>query len=933
MRKALLFSLLLLSAITFSQAPQFLNYQAVARDASGNIITTAIGIKFEILQGSASGTLVYDETNTIIPSSAGIFTTGIGSGSPGFGTFSGINWANGPYFVKVSIDPSGGTSYSTVGTSQLLSVPYALYAKTAGNTQSLTAGSGLTISSGTISNSAPNQTVTISGAIGTYPNFTVTPTPATSITATGSSILVTGSTPNFTIVPTPSLTLSGNLLSIADGNTVTLPTGTTYTSGAGISITSGTVITNSAPNQTVFINGPNVTGAYPNYTITAGSNPNIIGQGVTTVTTAGNNYTIATLPVNMTFAPASGLLSFSPAIGPNTVNISPALSFAAGVLSVGSNTTLLPGSGLWSRPTTTATFLSNTNDFVGIGTNSPSENLEVRSPNASQISAISGSGLGGGISFGTPANHFLGNIVYDVPLAKMSFWTNNVLDQMVIDGNGYVGIGTNSPAEKLQVQSGANTDISIVAAPANRATLNFGVSTNHFLGGISYNSNTDNMTFTSNGIADRLFFEFSGRAGVGTNGPVSELDVNGSLRLNGNRLFFGPVGGINSGYTGIYAMASGDLRLAVFSSGASSNPPFASGGNSMDALTVKINNGFVGIGTTNPANQLHVFSPSGPSYIKAETATSASQNGIIFKNPNREWDIINFPGGSDRISFYDATATQERFTIDGPSGNVGIGNNNPSAKLDVAGMTYFRPNGTDQTKLLVQDQLSGSAMRLYTDALAGSPYDLILGTYPNGHIDQLFLQQSTGFVGVGTNSPATKLHVNGKITMTDGTQGDGKILVSNTNGNASWGKATDFVAINATSCQNIGGVSAAPVMFGTILASFTKLSANSVIEVTYQTDLNVEDLVGSNSVRYELRVSGISGIANSGRANYFLDNNGSFIVASGKSVTMVGIFPTLSAGAYQVQLWASCPFGGSATNVHVDPGCFGGSSVVVKEIR
>lgn len=139
--KRILIALLLLSVTTvFSQAPDLLNYQGVARDAGGNIINTTIGLKFEILQGSASGTVVYEETNTSLPSSAGIFTAAIGGGFPVVGTFSVINWATGPYFVRVSIDPAGGTSFNTIGTSQLLSVPYALYAKTAGGSAAMPSG-------------------------------------------------------------------------------------------------------------------------------------------------------------------------------------------------------------------------------------------------------------------------------------------------------------------------------------------------------------------------------------------------------------------------------------------------------------------------------------------------------------------------------------------------------------------------------------------------------------------------------------------------------------------------------------------------------------------------------------------------------------------------------------------------------------------------
>lgn len=133
MKKSLIIVLIFLNGLVFAQAPHLLNYQGVARDASNNIVTSLIGLKFEIVQGSTSGTVVYSESNSATPSTAGIFTAKIGGGTPSIGTFSLISWATGPYFVRVSIDPAGGSSYSVVGTSQLLSVPYALYAEKAGS--------------------------------------------------------------------------------------------------------------------------------------------------------------------------------------------------------------------------------------------------------------------------------------------------------------------------------------------------------------------------------------------------------------------------------------------------------------------------------------------------------------------------------------------------------------------------------------------------------------------------------------------------------------------------------------------------------------------------------------------------------------------------------------------------------------------------------
>ncbi len=140
MKKCSVIVFLFISLLFKAQAPQFLNYQGIARDASGNLVTTLVGLRFEIIQGSATGFVVYDEETTSMPSSAGIFTAAIGNGAVNSGTFSAIDWATGPYFIRVGVDPTGGNSFSTVSTSKLLSVPYALYAEKSGNSTALPTG-------------------------------------------------------------------------------------------------------------------------------------------------------------------------------------------------------------------------------------------------------------------------------------------------------------------------------------------------------------------------------------------------------------------------------------------------------------------------------------------------------------------------------------------------------------------------------------------------------------------------------------------------------------------------------------------------------------------------------------------------------------------------------------------------------------------------
>ena len=123
---------LLMTASVFAQAPEKMSYQAVVRDGSNALVTsTAVGMQISILQGSASGTAVYVETQTPSTNANGLVSLEIGSGTVVSGTFATIDWANGPYFIKTETDPTGGTSYTITGTSQLLSVPYALHAKTA----------------------------------------------------------------------------------------------------------------------------------------------------------------------------------------------------------------------------------------------------------------------------------------------------------------------------------------------------------------------------------------------------------------------------------------------------------------------------------------------------------------------------------------------------------------------------------------------------------------------------------------------------------------------------------------------------------------------------------------------------------------------------------------------------------------------------------
>jgi hypothetical protein len=165
-----LVSALFFSVILVAQSPQRLSYQSVIRNSAGKLVQNSnIGLRISILQGSATATAIYAETHSAATNDNGLVTVEIGNGNPVIGTFGTINWAVGPYYLKIETDITGGTNYTITGVSQLLSVPYALWALKAGDAFSgdyndltnkpVTDGSETKVQAGT------NVTVTGTGTI------------------------------------------------------------------------------------------------------------------------------------------------------------------------------------------------------------------------------------------------------------------------------------------------------------------------------------------------------------------------------------------------------------------------------------------------------------------------------------------------------------------------------------------------------------------------------------------------------------------------------------------------------------------------------------------------------------------------------------------------------------------------------------------------
>lgn len=173
MKKLLLSLAFIASFLTFAQVPQGISYQAIALNGSGNPVASSnVRVKLSILDQVANGTVLYSETQQKTTTAQGLFNLTIGQGTVVSGTFNTINWGTNSKFLKVEMDVTGGTNYVLVGTTQLLSVPYAL----AADSLVTSPGEGITLVSpnGTPYQLTVNDTgelsLPTSGVSGTEPN-------------------------------------------------------------------------------------------------------------------------------------------------------------------------------------------------------------------------------------------------------------------------------------------------------------------------------------------------------------------------------------------------------------------------------------------------------------------------------------------------------------------------------------------------------------------------------------------------------------------------------------------------------------------------------------------------------------------------------------------------------------------------------------------
>lgn len=523
----LFFALCAFISTSIGQVPAYIPYQAIARDGAGLAkINTAIQVEFKIYNTLLAVTPAYQEIHSIVTNDFGYFNLRIGAGTVQSGSFSGINWQTGDVSYEVWIDLGGGST-ALGGRSGFLSVPYALYA----------------------ANASPAPTININ-----TPNSIVN-------TAPGIYSLQ---------IASPTLSINNNNLSISNGNSVVLPGN--YAAGNGIVI-NGTVISNSQPNQTVFVSGNNVSGSYPSYTvntpslsintntlsISGGNSVNLQFPQTTTITPGTNvslngtspNYTISSVTPTLSSNGNANITGIYPTqtinVTPQTISINGAslyLSGNGGSVSLPPTTTVSQGSNIsviGNAPTYTITAVTPT--LVGGGNASisgmyPLQTITVPPQTLSVLgNNLSLSGGGGNVilpattTVNPGANVFLNGVAPNYTISAVT---------PTITGTGNASVTGVYPANTINVppqvlsmtgntlnlsNGGNSVDIS---GAAWSTTGNNGINANtNFIG----TTNANDLAFRTNNT-ERVRIMSTGSVAIGTQTPSAFFDVaGGNIKL------------------------------------------------------------------------------------------------------------------------------------------------------------------------------------------------------------------------------------------------------------------------------------------------------------------------------------------------------------------------------------------------------------------
>lgn len=819
----LILGLLFSTQLAFTQAPEKINYQAVARDASGNpLVNQTLNVTYQIRQSSPTGTSVYTETHSGISTNQfGLFTAEIGGGTPSVGTFAGINWGAGLYYLYVEVngDP--------MGSSQLLSVPYALYAKQSANgPQGLPGRNSISIvtpePAGANCQNGGNKIDVGTDDNGDnilqaleidYTYFVCNGDSGTAagddwgsqvVAIQGSNISGDGTTANPLTVINNDNDSTNELQDLSiTGNTINISNGT------GISLSPTTPTT----NQVLTWNGT----AWTAQNATSGADNWGSQVVVSDATLTGDGTTGNPLGVNGVLTDNQDLSltgnSLSLTNDPTPVDLTPyldntdaqTLTLSSDTLTISNgNSVTLPTSPTYTAGTgidLTGNVITNTapdqtvalNNGTGINVTGTYPNFTIN--NTSPASGINITGGGITSVSGTSPNFTISTLAqtltYTAPNLTLSNgggtvtippspWgkTGSTIHELTAGDN--VGIGTTNTSNKLQIHTTTNgiknlhlTSISTGATNTDGFEISNDGSTTLNM----WQKENDDWNFNiSSSGSTAISIKPNTNVGIGTLTAMNRLTVAGGTSIGGGYVSNGaPLNGL---------IIEGNVGIGT-------TAPNVNG--ATKALTIAASNFYV----ANKVASLELQgSHNGPNVeigkIDFNSIGGSISNHARISSVNGSGTI----GTSGRLLFHTANGgvltEQVRIT---ETGNVGIGTTTPGL---ISGATKYLSivnNGPYNSASITSLELKGNtnggnSFSAYIDFINGTTPTNIAkigavtssGSTVQGQLtfstndgtlsERMRINQS-GFVGIGTTNPGTSLEVNGAVTYTPTTAAAG----------------------------------------------------------------------------------------------------------------------------------------------------------------
>lgn len=743
--KSILFLLAfcMLAGNSMAQVPQRFNYQGIARDSKGNpLANQPLALKLTVLPASDATVAEYEETQLVTTNEFGLYTLQIGNGTAIVGDMALVKWETGNKYIKVAIDAQGGTNYIDAGTTQLLSVPYAIYADKAGVAKSSETTSNHTTRSGTVSSNVTH----VVGDVNYMTKFTATNTIGKSlIFDNGSRVGIGTASPLssgllhlYSVIGTQPLILESpqgvhNLVRENGLNRGYF--GSYIGSGGAYPTPAGT----SDADFDIGTSGGNPTGKLHFATLTT---PRV------TIDPAGNvgvNTTspVAIFQVNKSTDPIMKITNTATGL-----TATDGLDISMSGLNANINNreagNLLFGTGNTERMRIDP--LGN----VGLGTTLPTYKLDILHGGSTGLRVKSSTGfsiIDLDAQSGDAAIRFANNGVNQWNLRNQPATDNFELFELggggsriiVGNGTGFVGLAVPTPHAPLHLGQDY-FDRKIIlreAADNNNRFCGFGLKPNVMKYQVDSTS-TDHVFYagstdtTSNELMRVTGYGF---VGIGTSTPAYKTDI------------------VHSGSTGLRVKSTGSFST------------------------------------------IDIDGASGDAALRFAHA-GVNQWNVRNRPADDYFEIFELGGGGSRVVIQDGTGnvgigetTAPSYKLDvlhGGSTGIRCRSSNSFSVIDIDAQSgdaalRFANNGVNQWNL--RNQPSTDNFELFE--LGGG------GT-------RLIVENNTGNLGIGTSTPGARLDVNGQIKIQGGSPADGKVLVSDASGLANWSGAVAFKATGAT---------------------------------------------------------------------------------------------------------------------------------------